>query len=126
MFFRVSTILLAIAALGVADSLTLRSGQIVRGEYLGGDARHVKIAVGDRVETYSVEDVSDISFGSGQRMSSDSDRRDNGVREVPPTGQAPAAASGMIIPDGTSITVRMIDPVNSDQSRLGETFRQRG
>lgn len=123
MFFRVSTILLAIAALGVADSLTLRSGQIVRGEYLGGDARHVKIAVGDRVETYSVEDVSDISFGSGQRMSSDSDRRDNGVREVPPTGQAPAAASGMVIPDGTSITVRMIDPVNSDQSRLGETFR---
>jgi hypothetical protein len=121
--------LLAIAALGVADSLTLRSGQIVRGEYLGGDARHIKMAVGDRVETYSVEDVSDLSFGGGQRMSSDSDRRDNndrrdnGVREVPPAGQAPPVVSGMVVPDGTSITVRMIDPVNSEQSRLGDTFR---
>jgi hypothetical protein len=122
-------VLLAIAALGVADSLTLRSGQIVRGEYLGGDARHIKMAVGDRVETYSVEDVSDLSFGGGQRMSSDSDRRDNndrrdnGVREVPPAGQAPPVVSGMVVPDGTSITVRMIDPVNSEQSRLGDTFR---
>ena len=132
MFLRISMVLLALAALGVADSLTLRSGQIVRGEYLGGDARHIKMAVGDRVETYSVEDVSDLSFGNGQRMSSDSDRRDNndrrdnrdnGVREVPSTGQAPAAVSGTVVPDGTSITVRMIDPVNSEQSRLGDTFR---
>jgi hypothetical protein len=129
MFLRISMVLLALAALGVADSLTLRSGQIVRGEYLGGDARHIKMAVGDRVETYSVEDVSDLSFGNGQRMSSDSDRRDNndrrdnGVREVSPAGQAPAAVSGIVVPDGTSITVRMIDPVNSEQSRLGDTFR---
>ena len=129
MFLRISMVLLALAALGVADSLTLRSGQIVRGEYLGGDARHIKMAVGDRVETYSVEDVSDLSFGNGQRMSSDSDRRDNndrrdnGVREVSPAAQAPAAVSGIVVPDGTSITVRMIDPVNSEQSRLGDTFR---
>jgi hypothetical protein len=93
------------------------------------------MAVGDRVETYSVEDVSDLSFGSGQRMSSDIDRRDdndrrdnvdrrdNGAREGGPAGQQPAAVSGMVIPVGTSITVRMIDAVNSEQSRLGETFR---
>jgi hypothetical protein len=80
------------------------------------------MAVGDRVETYSVEDVSDLSFGSGQNMSSDNDRRDNVVQAEPPD-QPAAAASGVVIPIGTSITVRMIDPVNSEQSRLGETFR---
>jgi hypothetical protein len=130
MFIRVSTVLIALATFGVADTLTLRSGDVIRGEYLGGDARHVKMAVGDRVETYSVEDVSDLSFG-GERASSDNDRRDNsdrrddrdnGVREAPQPGQ-PAAVSGMIIPVGTSITVRMIDSVNSQQTRLGETFR---
>ena len=84
MFLRVSTVLLAIAALCVADTLTLRNGQIVRGEYLGGDARHVRMAVGDRVETYSVEDVSDLSFGNGQRMSSDGDRRDTVAQAAPP------------------------------------------
>ena len=132
MFLRVSTFLLAIAALSGADTLTLRSGQVVRGEYLGGDARHVKMAVDDRVETYSVEDVADLSFGGGQRTSSDNDRRDNadrrdnGLRDAPPAGQplAPApATTGMVIPVGTSITVRMIDAVNSQQTRLGETFR---
>ncbi len=132
MFLRVSTVLLAIAAFCVADTLTLRSGQVVQGEYLGGDARHVRMAVGDRVETYSVEDVSDLSFGTGQRASSDNGRRENVVQAatpdqpavVQPTAvQAPPAASGMVIPIGTSITVRMIDPVNSEQSRLGESFR---
>jgi hypothetical protein len=141
MFLRVSTVLMAIAALGVADTLTLRSGQVVRGEYVGGDARHIKMAVGDRVETYSVEDVSDLAFGGGQPTSSDnagnsgpSDAREAPARETPamvqanPPGQPgqpapPPAASGAVIPIGTSITVRMIDPVNSQQSRLGETFR---
>jgi hypothetical protein len=130
MFLRVSTFLLAIAALSGADTLTLRSGQVVRGEYLGGDARHIKMAVDDRVETYSVEDVADLSFGSGQRTSSDNDRRDNadrrdnGLRDAPQAGQPVApATTGMVIPAGTSITVRMIDAVNSQQTRLGETFR---
>jgi hypothetical protein len=135
MFSRLSVVILAIAALGIADTLTLRSGQVVRGEYLGGDARHVKMAVDDRVETYSVEDVAGLSFGSGQRMSSDNDRgndndrRDNALRDAPAPSPAaqpgtPAtAATGMVIPVGTTITVRMIDAVNSQQTRLGETFR---
>ncbi len=129
MFLRVSTLLLAIAALGVSDTLTLRSGQVVRGEYLGGDARHVRMAVGDRVDTYSIEDVADLSFGGGQRLS-DNDRRDdhrdsrdNGVREAPSPDQPTAAISGTVIPVGTTITVRMIDAVNSEQTRLGQTFR---
>ncbi len=122
---RVTTILVAIAALGVADTLTLRSGQVVRGEYVGGDARHIKMAVGDRVETYSVEDVSDLSFRGGQPASSDNGGN-SVVQASPATEPAPApapAVSGVVIPIGTSITVRMIDAVNSEQSRLGETFR---
>jgi hypothetical protein len=124
MFLRVSIVLLAIAALGAADTLTLRSGEVVRGEYLGGDARHVKMAVGDRVETYSIEDVADLRFsGGGQRQSSDNDRRDNGVREAPSTDQQVPPVAGTVIPAGTTITVRMIDAVNSERTRVGETFR---
>ncbi len=126
MFIRVLTALLAFAALSAADTLTLRSGEVVRGEYLGGDARHVKMAIGDRVETYSIEDVSDLHFGGGGslRQSSDNDRRDNGIREAPPANaqQAPPVG-GSVIPAGTTITVRMIDAVNSDQTRVGQTFR---
>jgi len=129
MFLRISSILLVIAALVSADTLTLRSGQVVRGQYLGGDARHVRMAIDDRVETYVIDDIADLQFGPSQRSTDndrrdndrrDGDRRDNGLRETPPPA---AAATGTVIPTGTTITVRMIDAVNSEETRLGQTFR---
>jgi len=124
-------LLCALAALGSADILTLRSGQVVRGEYVGGDARHVKMAVGDRVDTYSVDDVSDLQFGGGQKLGdNDHDRPSGGfAQQQPPPPQQQYSAqpqqysSGVQIPVGTTITVRMIDAVDSEQTRLGQTFR---
>jgi len=122
MFVRVTVAFLAIASFCAADVLTLRSGQVVRGEYLGGDARHVKMAVGDRVESFLVDEVTNLQFGGGgQRLNApdDRDRREGGFREPP----APARLSSMQIPAGTALTVRMIDGVDSEQTRLGQTFR---
>jgi hypothetical protein len=127
MLLRVTTIVLALAALCSADILTLRSGQVVRGEYLGGDARHVKMAVGDRVENYSVDDVQNLQFGGGQRLEGGGggDRRDSGFaqQQAPPPPPPAAYSSALTIPVGTPITVRMIDAVDSEQTRLGQTFR---
>jgi len=120
MLLRVTAVFVAIASFCAADVLTLRSGQVVRGEYLGGDSRHVKMAVGDRVESYSVDEVTNLQFGGGQRLNAQDDRdRPGGFREPP----APAQLSSMQIPAGTPITVRMIDGVDSEQTRLGQTFR---
>lgn len=132
MQLRIGICILAIATLGWSDTLTLKSGQVVRGEYLGGDSRHVKFAAGDRVDTYSVDDVDTVQFGGGgQRSSRDGDRRDNdrdrrdGGFAAAPTSpvQNPPANYGGVIPTGTTITVRMIDSVDSDQSRMGQTYR---
>ncbi len=123
MLLRVTVAFLAIASFCSADVLTLHSGQVVRGEYLGGDARHVKMAVGDRVESFSVDEVSNLQFGGGgQRLNAppdDRDRREGGFREPP----GPARLASMQIPAGTPLTVRMIDGVDSEQTRLGQTFR---
>jgi len=136
MLLRISTLLLAIVAIGSADILTLRNGQVVRGEYLGGDARHVKMAVGDRVENYLIDDVADLQFGGGQPLPPppppQGDRRDDrrddrgdrgGFVQQPPPNQPQQSASGYQIPVGTPITVRLIDGVDSEQVRLGQTFR---
>ena len=75
MLLRVTAVFLAIASFCAADVLTLRSGQVVRGEYLGGDARHIKMAVGDRVESFSVDEVTNLQFGGGgQRLNAPDDR----------------------------------------------------
>ena len=67
MLRRLTTIALAAIGLCCADTLTLRSGRVVTGQYLGGDARHIRMAIGDHVDTFDVEDVGDLQFGGDTR-----------------------------------------------------------
>ena len=148
MRLRTSVLALALSALGFADTLTLRNGQVLNGDYVGGDSRHIKFAVGDRIDTYSVDEVESVRFRLGDRLNSqdappprDSSRdtltpRDYS-RDTPPqrdysrddrgfarqSTQPPPDAAGLQIPVGTPITVRLIDRVDSEQTRLGQTFR---
>jgi hypothetical protein len=121
MFLRVTTLVIAIATLCSADSLTLRSGRVVHGQYLGGDARQIRMAVGDRVDSFDVTEVSNLQFGGGEKLSSENSSFAQPVPPPPPAQQN--AAYGAQIPVGTPITVRMIDGVDSEQTRLGQTFR---
>lgn len=142
MRLRLGVLVLAVSAFGLADTLTLRNGQVLNGDYVGGDARHIKFAVGDRVDTYSVDDIESLRFRLGDRLSSQDsppprdysrDRDSRDTAPPPPSDQSgfarqstqppPEATAGLQIPSGTSITVRMIDRVDSEQTRLGQTFR---
>jgi hypothetical protein len=134
MLLRLITVAIAVISFCSADTLTLRSGRIVSGQYLGGDARHVRMAVGDRVDTFDVDEVGDLQFGGGDARPAppaerdrdrDRDRsrnqgRDQGFAQQPPP---PIPVSGIQIPTGTAITVRLIEGIDSNQSRLGQTFR---
>lgn len=65
---------LVLCAAGYADVITLKNGRVVNGTYLGGDARAVKVAEGDQVETFQVSDIARIEFGSGDSQAPPSDR----------------------------------------------------
>jgi hypothetical protein len=123
-----------------ADTLTLRSGKVITGEYLGGDARHVRMAIGDHVDTFNVEDIGDIEFSGDSRSAVPQPPppppppppTDTHYQAPPPPGQnqgfsqpapAPMPVAGIQIPVGTAITVRMIDAVDSKTAHLGQTFR---
>lgn len=137
MLLRLATISAIVASLCFADTLTLRSGRVITGQYLGGDARHIRMAIGDRVDTFNVEDVGDLEFGGNPPppppAPTDRDYRapvpppvpqqDTGFAQQPPPASAPMPVSGIQIPSGTPITVRMIDAVDSKAARLGQTFR---
>jgi len=129
MLFRVAAVSIAFVSLCAADSLTLRSGKVIDGQYLGGDARQVRMAVGDRVETFEVDDITNLQFGGSQRVSQSQDRdRGEFVSQDRDRGgfasqQPPAPVSGVQIPSGARITVRMIDAVDSERTHLGQTYR---
>ena len=134
-------IALALATAGFADTVTLRSGRVIHGTYLGGTARQLRVDTGDRVENLDVGDVVRIEFGDfapapTPRASSDEDRPR--LRRVqpdsqptilrpdsdPPPAPAPAAAprEPVELPAGTNLVVRMIDGVDSEVNRVGQTF----
>ncbi|HLX42386.1 MAG TPA: hypothetical protein VKR43_03085 [Bryobacteraceae bacterium] len=117
------------AVFSFADTITLRDGRAVNGSYLGGDSRSVRVAVGDRVDTYRVEEISTIVFGDPTPPAPipppaavREERRDEAridAREARREEQRAATE----LASGTAITVRMIDSVDSERDRMGQTFR---
>ncbi len=134
MRLRYASGLILVAALGFADTLTMKDGRTVTGTYAGGTTREVKMVVGDRVETYSIDQVSNITFGTAS--ATQTYRYENATAAPvtpPPPPPAPArddyatrtttAPSGMEVPAGTTLVLRMIDNVDSQRDSVGQTYR---
>jgi hypothetical protein len=107
-----------LAVLASADTLTLRSGEVVQGTFLGGTARQIRMDLNGDVRSFDIGQVQSLTFSDTgyqqppPRPAYSETRRDDGYRQA-----------GLTIPADTTVTVRMIDAVNSDTARLGETFR---
>jgi hypothetical protein len=123
-----------------ADTLVLRNGNRVDGSFLGGDNRSIRFASGSQVSTYNLNDITSVSFNN-----SAADAAPPAPVSAPPPPAAPAPqpqqaqdypppsddnappaaanTAGMQVASGSEITVRLIDPVNSDTDRLGQTYR---
>ena len=127
----------------LGDTVTLKSGKTIEGTYVGGTARKIQVAVQDRVESYDINEVSEIRFGGSAPAAAEPARRApvqaepvrdeprapqraeilRPERDAPPAPTPVAAAKPVEIPSGTSITVRMIDDIDSQRDRAGQTFR---
>ncbi|HWB83605.1 MAG TPA: hypothetical protein VG675_05670 [Bryobacteraceae bacterium] len=120
-------IALTLAGSGLADTVTLKSGRVLDGTYLGGSSRQVRLAVGDGVQTLDVSDISKIEFGSPASAPAEPlppPRSESNVfrpTETPAAAPPPARAA-VELPAGSNIVVRMIDGVDSDNNTVGQTF----
>jgi len=101
---------LVLCAAGYADVITLKSGRVINGTYLGGDARQIKIAEGDQVETFQVSDVVRIEFGNGSGPVTPAGNRPV-LRRADSADSAPPPNSN----DGRP-TLRRADSSSSDSS----------
>jgi len=138
-----TAILLTLASAAFADTITLKSGRVLQGTYLGGSPRQVRIEVGDGIQNVDVSDIVRIEFGGAAPPPprQDEDRPVMRRREEPPAEppmeprepappplrpeppSAPAAPEmGITLDAGTNIVVRTIDGVDSDVARTGQTF----
>jgi hypothetical protein len=134
-----------------ADTIVLRSGAEVRGTFLGGTARQIRVDQNGEIRTYDIEQVQSVIFSdpgsqapppAASAYPPPPNSPPNSYPPPPSNGYpapAPAPAyqaggpsnnpagayppAGLTIPVDTRVTVRMIDSVNSDTAALGQTFR---
>lgn len=119
------------AAVGLADTVVMKDGRAIRGTYLGGSPRQLKIEIGDQIQTIDIGDVSRIEF-SGSSTSTPNlpppePQFGRGVIVTPPPSAdlappLPPSYGGYELAAGTNIVIRMIDGVDSDVNRTGQTF----
>lgn len=69
-----TVLILALATAASADVITLKSGRVINGKYLGGTAQKVQIEVAGTTETYDVADVYRIEFSANAPAATDPGR----------------------------------------------------
>jgi|HigsolmetaAR201D_1030396.scaffolds.fasta_scaffold09208_3 Predicted solute binding protein len=139
---RIAAVALTLSVVALADTLTKKDGSTVDGTFVGGDSRQVRMLVGDSVQSFAISDITSIRFGTSSTTTSTSTTSStststaasasstggNILRPTPDasTGSSATTASvktGVEIPSGTAIVVRMIDDINSERDQVGQTFR---
>ena len=103
-------LVLASASEAFADRVELRSGRVVEGMFVGADSRTVRLLLptGQRADL-PIEDVVAVTFSP---------------RTPPPPPPKPAAApAAVLIPAGTTVSVRLTQEIDVDASKAGMTFK---
>lgn len=134
-----AAILILGGGIASADSINLRNGEVVHGTYIGGTARQIRVDVNGDIRTYDVGQVHSVTFADPNyqppppvQRGDNYPPRNNDYNAPPPSYPPPPQGAppqggvqmlGITVPADTTITVRMIDSVNSQTARLGQIFK---
>jgi hypothetical protein len=92
-----------------ADTLRLRSGQVLQGTLLGSDSHQLQFVGRDGVaRTFDIDAVDTIKFA---------------VPPPPPPPPPPPRSQTIMVPAGTLLTVRLIDNIDVSTTATGQKFR---
>src|SRR5438094_7400647 len=138
---QITTLIAALALLAApafSDTLVLKNGEKISGYFEGGSPRVIKFRTSDGVvKDFDLLSVQQIQFGDEKTASSPNSsnaatsrsatsgadpRLLPGTERVTRPASANAANTGWTIPTGSKIVIRMIDSVNSETNKLGDTF----
>jgi hypothetical protein len=135
----VLALVLSAAMAARASTLTLRNGQQFQGNYLGGTQDEIQFQVNGQVKIFKTADVASIDFDSSAGVASNPAVAPT-ANPAPGANVASAAAAPMpnspavigsnqagltqmvTVPQGSSVTVRMIDSVDSSVNKPGDVF----
>ena len=119
-----------------ADTLQMKDGRVIQGKFFGGTQASVQFEANGKIELYNLDDIISVTFTGAPPASSAPPTAPSAppasatfpppprAYQAPaPTQTAAANATGMTVPAGTNLLVRMIDSVDSDKNHVGDRFR---
>lgn len=132
----VAAAIILFAAPGFSDTLVLKSGERISGYFDGGSARVIKFRGNDGVtRDYDIFSVQQVLFGDDKAAApvpatgtaatsaaSAEPRLAPGNERVTRPVSSSAANTGYTIPTGSKLMIQMIDSINSETNKVGETF----
>jgi hypothetical protein len=101
-----SAVLLTLAATTRADTLTLKDGTVLTGQYLGGDASTVRFQTSFGLQIIEMAQVKSMSVAPAATPAP-------AAAPAPAVAPVAAAPSSVTLPAGTVLLVRMVDSVSS-------------
>jgi hypothetical protein len=110
-----AVIVLGFGMLCSADTLQLKNGMVVQGQYLGGSERAVQFESHGKIELYNVGEILSITFTGYTQAPGDASSG---------SAVAPRQLEGttVTVPAGTRLVIRMIDSVDSETNHVGDRF----
>jgi hypothetical protein len=137
---QITTFVAVLAILAVpafSDTLVLKNGDRIPGYYEGGSARVIKFRSNDgAVRDYDLLSVQQIQFGDEKTAFSTTPSTSSrstasttseprlvpGNERVSRPSSSNAANTAYTIPTGSKVVIRMIDSINSETNKVGQTF----
>jgi hypothetical protein len=133
------------ASMAWADTLELKNGSLIKGNFLSGTATEISFQVGSTVQKYNVADVISLKFDSEGEVSAPAPQPQSLLPDDPGTvahgASVPAPPRSSLpddpatvahvevkpayvtIPAGTRISVRTIDAIDSAENVVGDRFQ---
>ena len=116
---------LMVRAGAAADTLELKDGRVLQGQYLGGTQRVLRFEVNGEVQTFNVNDAVGLSFtgnGGSAPVPAPQPMAAAPTPAAAPVRHSTAPGDSITIPAGQSLLVRMIDGVDSSKNHVGDIF----
>jgi hypothetical protein len=107
-----------------ADTLEMRDGSLVEGQFVGGSQSTVRFEINGEVKVISVNDVLALTFTGGGAPSAAAAPAAAAPAAEPAPAAAPAS-SALVVPAGTRMMVRMTQTIDSKQHKAGYRFTTR-
>jgi hypothetical protein len=115
---------LCVAAIAArADSLELKNGSLIKGEFMGGTQTSISFQVGASVQSYDIADVRSLRFDSDAQGASPSFPSNQPTVPSSIENNEGENSSSVTIPAGTRISVRTIDSIDSTRNHVGYLFQ---